>query len=295
MRLILLGFWAISDKYLLVFPTAAVVGCDAIPPCPRLWFLYSDLPYSFRASRASEQTGRAAGALQCLSSPLSTSESTPWSHLEDQRTTSCMLIICTAHTHLKMSKISPPFFPSRGICCACRKAGAHPEHPCGSHWWPGSLLWPCKKSSVGQSPGVAQERFQGARAAWSIPQWEQTQPSCCQGPGWCCCTSPRCAAHTQDRDPHTVPVTFSKPSILPSSSSGKKPLSEGWLLHPPSGSGNWRKISSCISDSCYSHALLIIKPKAYFRKYTHFSFKKNSTFCSPWRKKGQNLRRSGKK
>lgn len=44
--------------------------------------------------------------------------------------------------------------------------------------------------------------------------------------------------HPQDRDPHTVPVTFSKPSILPSLSSGKKPLGEEWLFHLPSGSGN---------------------------------------------------------
>lgn len=46
-----------------------------------------------------------------------------------------------------------------------------------------------------------------------------------------------------------------------------------WGVTPPSPKlfWHWRQISSCISNSCPSHALLITAPKAHFQKYTHFS------------------------
>lgn len=45
-----------------------------------------------------------------------------------------------------------------------------------------------------------------------------------------------CCSNTGQESPHSA-----KPSILPSLSSGKKPMSEGWLLHLPSATGTGGK------------------------------------------------------
>lgn len=132
----------------------------------------------------------------------------------------------------KQGRYFPPSFPSRGTNSACRQAGAHPECPCGS-------LIHCCDHAQGppwcRAPGWLclsrlriWEHSRSARAASSLEHpTVGTEPCCCQEPGWGCCTSPPCAAQTQDRDPHPVPVTFSKPSILPSLSSGKSPRVRG--------------------------------------------------------------------
>ena len=58
---------------------------------------------------------------------------------------------------------------------------------------------------------------------------------------------------------------------------------------------HWQQISSYISNSCCSLAVLIILPKAYLQKYTYFSLEKNPTFCSLWLKNGAELEKIRKK
>lgn len=194
--------------------------------------------------RASQQTGSTAGALRCLSSPLSTSQSTPWSHLEDQRPTSCMLINVQLTLIWKLTMYFSPFSQAEGQALLAARLvhiqNISVEATGGLiHGFTDSLLWPCREPSVVQNPGVAVLELSPNSGAFprclEHPTVGTNTTRLCQDPGWCCSSTGQGSPHSAHDFPNSIsslPCPQGKsPWVRGDSSSFPVVLKENQFLH----------------------------------------------------------------
>lgn len=241
MRLILLGFWAICEEQVLVYPTTAVMLSLPAQGCDLCTLTYPTPSGPSQSQSANWQHCWSLAVPQFPSFHITEhSMVPPWR----SEATSCMLINVQLTLIWKLTMYFSPLSQAEGqALLAARLVHIQnvPVEATGGliHGFTDSLLWPCREPRVVQSPGVAvleQSPNSGAfPRCLEHPTVGTNTTRLCQDPGWCCSSTGQGSPHSAHDFPNStssLPCPQGKsPWVRGDSSTFPVVLKENQFLH----------------------------------------------------------------